>query len=711
MVALTINSKSKWYAPLPLWAKPSSIGLQKKPHKYLSLDSPAIFRFDNDDFMEEFTSVIAHDPQAIKDWVAQYETWRDPMPSPKPVAIKAGPGSVEYLYSRTRTKQLESKGGNRKSGNNEIPKKGLLRAFIEKDKALAGPKQPNTDPTLKLYQPAQQRYYMVGASLVCDISGFPDSSIDSIKGEKVSYVVRRLLPRDSKNNDPETWDEYAFVEGAEGKVWQQVARYNTSSARILMTGEEQYPLFPLIYHDECNKQRKILGGLIPVGKRETWLGARAKGTSQTALNSSMGESSPLERLFVNDVIAPWKNLIAHAQAMGKSRASGFKFDANNKIIPDFPDVTNEIEAEKIVEILARTAGSYLEPRDQIQASSWFILLDFAKFLDKYLPQLWLGVNTNDRSRVKKTEELDLYDMLNGTTLHQDVVGAISTENIGRSLSQTVNSTMSLRAALAIIRQEESELEAVDTAYDRKLPVDNRWPNFLFPLVDPEKYTLSFAPELALDVSGLNQIEAVRIWVDKLLATISPLLGTIEILTGVNDVIGTPPVVDKKEAYFVIRCVYEKPRCGPLFPPLLSEVSRKFHLASYFDPDAPARPIRIPMPPDISIAGLRKYKKNTGFIISDMLCGKIGQVRELTFADLVLSVLPWPFHKDLPQPTNTGPCQGDGNSMGMICSLSIPIVTLCALILLIIIVALFDIFFKWIPWLFSCFPIPGLSGKK
>ena len=173
----------------------------------------------------------------------------------------------------------------------------------------------------------------------------------------------------------------------------------------------------------------------------------------------------------------------------------------------------------------------------------------------------------------------------------------------------------------------------------------------------------------------------------------------------------PGALDQRDAWFVVRCVYERPCCGPLFPALLSKSSRVFQMAPFFDPDAPTRPIRIPMPVDVSPAGLRKFQKNTAFVISDMLCGKIKKIRKITFGDLVLSVLPWPFHKDLPNPGDTGPCKQDGSGFGMICSLSIPIVTLCALILLMIMVALFDLFFRWIPFLFLCLPIPGLKGKR
>jgi hypothetical protein len=35
------------------------------------------------------------------------------------------------------------------------------------------------------------------------------------------------------------------------------------------------------------------------------------------------------------------------------------------------------------------------------------------------------------------------------------------------------------------------------------------------------------------------------------------------------------------------------------------------------------------------------------LLTDMLCGKIHKGKRPTLGDLVLSVLPWPFHKGLP----------------------------------------------------------------
>ena len=110
----------------------------------------------------------------------------------------------------------------------------------------------------------------------------------------------------------------------------------------------------------------------------------------------------------------------------------------------------------------------------------------------------------------------------------------------------------------------------------------------------------------------------------------------------------------REGWYVIRCVFERPECGPIDPPVLSDPSQAFQMAGFFDPEAPARPIRIALPLDTSPGGLRKFDKNTAFMISDMLCGQINRMKGLTLGDLVLSVLPWPFHKDLPV-DDGGPC--------------------------------------------------------
>lgn len=97
-------------------------------------------------------------------------------------------------------------------------------------------------------------------------------------------------------------------------------------------------------------------------------------------------------------------------------------------------------------------------------------------------------------------------------------------------------------------------------------------------------------------------------------------------------------------------------------------------------------------------------------MSDILCGQMKRVRGITLGDLIRSVLPFPLHSDLSVPEG-GPCGDKDNPLGMVCSISIPIVTICALIMLMIMVKLLDFIFQWMPYFIICFPLPGLSGKK
>ena len=131
------------------------------------------------------------------------------------------------------------------------------------------------------------------------------------------------------------------------------------------------------------------------------------------------------------------------------------------------------------------------------------------------------------------------------------------------------------------------------------------------------------------------------------------------------------------------------------------------MAAYFDSDAPARPLRIALPLDLSPASLRKFDKNTAFMISDSLCSQLGGVSGLTLGDLVLSVLPWPFHKDLNISSGgNGLCPPGGG--GSMCTFSIPIITICALIILLIFVKLLDIALYWMAFFRICLPFPNFK---
>ena len=146
------------------------------------------------------------------------------------------------------------------------------------------------------------------------------------------------------------------------------------------------------------------------------------------------------------------------------------------------------------------------------------------------------------------------------------------------------------------------------------------------------------------------------------------------------------------ALYVVRCVFQRcaqkrQQLGVLHPAVLSDPSDPFEIAPFFDTDAPARTIRIPMPIDTSPSGLRKFPKSVGFLLSDKLQKQICQASD--FASLLKG--------------NLGNCSD--LQLGQICSFSIPIITIIAMMLMMIMAILLNFVFWWLPFLKICFPIP------
>jgi hypothetical protein len=145
-----------------------------------------------------------------------------------------------------------------------------------------------------------------------------------------------------------------------------------------------------------------------------------------------------------------------------------------------------------------------------------------------------------------------------------------------------------------------------------------------------------------------------------------------------------------QALYRIRCVYRRPECGPLHDDVVSAPTRDFAIAGFFDPDAPARPIQISLPIDPN--DLRTSAKNVSILLSDAMRAQVSRATDM--AALMKGSM------------------GSGQSfdLGMVCSFSLPIITICALILLMIIVGLLNIVFWWLPFFRICFPIPLKAAR-
>lgn len=716
-----MDHQVQWTAPAPLWAALSNstdAAVRKR------LQQPTLLRFATDDYMQEFVTMLDTDSTRMDQYVAQPETWRGP--SPEPELPEKLPAFLQKLS------------GLRSAANRALDK----TSAPAKTQAIAPSAQTQQ---LKLYQPSHQRFYLVTACLVCRMAGLPDRALDTNLQERVSYVVRRLRQR--PNSPAGTYDEHAFMVTPRGYGWQKIA----GSPDVLIKDEEQLPMFALNFLEETGRKRRVFCAMIPVGKREVYMGAGPYvPTANGAAKQNATPKTARKIHFRMTVAEPWKNLIKLAS------------DANKLLAAPAGDVKPQPSQADLDQL---KKGS----REQVQTLSWLLLLDFANYLQQYLPRVWAavlvetnqgtnsleaGLNTNEGKLLRALREIKVPNAAAPNDLQNALLNGTQYQagNVAGSM------ILALKAIKDPVKRWDQKLESVTDAYDRAFRdqsnnpvIDPHWPDFLFPLADLEKNAPLTPATIDPPTQGDESVDDVQLStqgvpqalldkqgrIDKLVALVVRALPVTTVERTPEPPLASKPVLDTQEGLFAIRCVYERLLCSPLsphhlggrlggktpatLPPLLgdlsapsvlSEPTEMFEMAGFFDPDAPARPIRIALPIDTSPAGLRKFDKNTAFMISDVLCGQMQRLKGITFGDLVLSVLPWPFHKDLSTDAkDLGPCKDQGVKLGMICTFSLPIITICALILLMVIVLLFDFIFKWIPLFIMCFPLPGFKAKK
>lgn len=537
----------EWRTPAPFW-----------PHALEDADPqalfrPAILRFAGDDFMDDVMNVLATSPQELPRRAAQPETWQE-------------------------------------------ERSGWL---------------PSDDPRwqelpFKLYQPAHQRFYLVGADLVCRIPGLPCRTIDRGNEENVFFVLRRLVPDESTGGSTEeAW-------GGPEHGWRPVADANRL---VDFDGfvEERHPLFAVSF-EENGRKRRLLAGLIPVMSAESYTAA--------------GSDSP--------IVPP---------------------GADDRE-PDPRRATFGRAVESQLEDLIKLRPSGEERREL----STFLLLDFAQLLHGDFRPVW-DVLVQVHGENPRPEEP--IDGLSPTNPHHRLASFLLTSYIAGTVA---SGTTWADALLHLWREREAVLAGKEEA-----------PAYT---IDPTR------------VSGA--VSALTQRVEASLAALGPYdpggsSGAGQAGSGVPSPPSVPKFDPESGAMYVVRCVYERPRCKMLRPPVVSAPSRPFHIASYFDPDAPTRPVRISLPVDTSIRGLRKFKRDVSFFASKQLRTQLERLREANFATL-----------------DDGP-PGKGNfDLGMVCSLSIPIITICALVLLMVILQVLNFVFWWRPFCKVCFAIARIG---
>ncbi len=695
-----VEHRIHWTSPEPFWSGTAAAAEAGVDRPY---EQPVILRFTTDTFMDDFLAMLEKDPEQLPSLLAQPETWQGPL-NPSSDVTGSGPApKVPKLVRKLERLRLAS-GRSSSESSATVTSSGSILS------------KKNNAGIMKLYQPAHQRYYLVSACLVCGMTGMPDREVDPGREERVSFVIRRMLPpgelelgKPLPAFNSSTWEEYAYVVSPNGAGWKKIGDVSNPAVETLITGEEPLPLFAVNYDTGDDRSRRLFAGLVPVGRREAYMAAGAI----SGEDGPQSSERPLPKtsrmiLFRSQVAEPWKNVIDQAER--------FKKIVDPELVKGFtPDSEPPL---KEVPLTVKAA------QEQIQTQSWLILLDLARYLHRYVPEVWQAIlDSGKESALKDPNQRNLLNALQSIETTQEIREALgmppySPNDVKSTLPEALKGICGEGDVM-----EDKVFEHARVSYNRQNKGGD-WPEFLFPLADPLEQALNFPEDAGklseddevnvvehISTAEADEVRKAKGHVDSLLALMVRAMPTDSAVAAPPVPVASQPVKDTREGIFVIRAVFERPNCGPLRPTVVSERSRPFRMAGFFDPDAPARPIRIALPIDTSPGGLRKFDKNTAFMISDVLCGQIQRAKGLSFGDLVLSVLPWPFHKDLPVP-DAGPCQSSNEErLGMICTLSIPIITICALILLTIIVNLLDIIFRWVPYFIMCFPLPGFKAKR
>ena len=687
-----MNHPVAWAAPQPYW-RPGPASADSRS----ALAQPQILRFANDEFIEEMLATLEREPALLPRYTAQPETWREPHAGPLPAPaqwVERQPARLLPLIRKAKAK-------------NPLP--------------VLAPKVMLPAKPLKLYQPAHQRHYLVAGSLICQAPGLPDRAIDPAR-QRVAFVVRRLFPKtpvDRKLPLPQPsvlgdWEEHAWVLVGKGGEWRRVGNAALEAEVALpLAGEERLAMFPSKYVEPRGQPRRLFVGSVPVGRRETYQAGQKKASASDVDPDAL--EARIVQLHV-DVLAPWKSQINMGRGLKGDRLPVIFGDPEPPLPAGVPtDAGRPLDFEQLYRL-----------RSELQVASWYLLASLRAYLEAHVPEYIAWLNSNPSGAPPAgTPVRALHERLARIAADPGLRTAgsdpLSLAHVATGYG-VGDIAADLPDALRRIRGDsllDIALTGAPNGAQRAFAIPHAgvvgnksgWPGFLFLFVDPWFEVATPYAEAETPLRGTDDFDT-----EKLQAQIDKLQDAVQAVPPLAGVVMPEPTLasmqpsDMREAWYVMRLVYERPDCAPFEGTVTSHATAAFQMAGFFDPDAPARPIRIGLPVDISPAGLRKFDKNAVFMMSDMLCGHIDRFKGMSFGDLVLSVLPWPFHKNLSVP-DKGPCKSGDLSLGVMCSLSIPIITICALILLMVIVALLDLIFRWLPLFIVCFPLPGFRGKK
>ena len=674
----------KWHTASPLWG----LTLQDGGVAPVRFEQPQILRFASDDFMDKLQATVAGDPERISELAVRHETWQTPL--------------LDQVGWQT-------------------------------------PAAQNAEEPPKLYQPAHNRYYLVGAQLICQQRGLPDRAIDVPNRERAGLLVRRLLAKPGQTlnpKQPSTYDEYGWFGDRQRGSWLKIGQPDGEAP----LGEERLAMFPLTF-DAGGRKRRLLAGMVPVASREVYEGGAEKAPVESI--ASEPASDPRFARFSGEVGSALVNLRdMEAMVSNSSAQDGLLFaliSFGGFLAAELPEVWTDINngpaatgtRATLVARLRNTAhGISRTVSGMPHTFTWAEMLVNAngaalkaQFLAGARPAGLIPIGFNFSRNEIDNAASSIYPENPPGPIIGEVKAALGDPR-GDELADLLAARFAplatppaswgdaaarealLAALLELSAYLSRELPEVWAAVEAGSPVGLNASrlavyNFLqarsihgatwrAALADTEanrtKITSGQFPRAIL----LVKLGATKAEVDAFATEITA--GSF--LNSINSALAADPITPQPapsqptpDSYYVIRCVYDRPAC-PIAKPVISRATRPFRLASLFDPDAPIRPLKIRMPVDTSFDGLSKFPKGVSFVLSDELRKQMARAEQVGMQGLL-----------------------DGNEgsgsfdLGVICSFSIPIITICALILLMIIVQLLNIVFWWLPLFRICLPVP------
>jgi len=501
---------------------------------------------------------------------------------------------------------------------------------------------------LKLYHPAHNRYYLAVGSLVCRQPGLPDRAVKPQNGERTSFVIRRRIAANG------SVQEQGWVDEGAARGWQPLVD-DTGSPVAVRADEELLPahlvaaqLRPCCSGNNgggataadaaealAGDQRTLYYGYIPVGNREKYADRRPV---------AAGAPAEILQRFEQDV----------RQASSVDQDYDFRMDeVTTRVVALWHGIVDPASSPE--DRLADAAGQERAPTVAL-----YLILDLADWLDRYLPEVLAAVTGSGPTPTGARKAL--CDDLEDIDIKYQPGGSGAWYAI--SLAQAIER---LAPKLALVRGTGTEPA---DRYDIRTPT--------VPAGTQEGYFKVSPPPGRFH----QKLKAA------LAETTSPadVPGEVIDLLKHQVTLEPPDAAVTAEGTYFLRFVYQYPPCAPV----VSEASPAFTLARYFDPDAPARNIRIQLP-SISMKDLRRYKRGVGLEMSPELRDVMNRV-----------------HKKMLEGEGL---QGDsgGWELGMICTFSLQIIFLVAFIVMFIFLILLNIVFWWLPFLKICFPIPVKKG--